>query len=379
LDLSSAFDTVDHHILLSRLELTFGVKSSALQWFRSYLSDRTQVVRVAGCCSSTSKLCCGVPQGSILGPLLFIIYTSPVIDIVRRHGLWTHCYADDTQIYFYCSPDQMDSLLLAFSSCVAELEHWMASNRLKLNCDKTDFVWIASRYRFSMLQNSTPTVDLGTSVILPSSGARNLGVYFDRNLDMKQHIRNVCRLCYFQLRQLRVICRSLSKDVLKTLLHAFVSSRLDYCNALFYGLPKCDIKRLQAVQNAAARLFGGLRKYDHITPMMRDQLHWLPITQRINYKIAVLAYKSIERQAPDYLTAMCQLAADSAGLTRNRSATNRNLIPSSWNTVSHGKRSFYYSAPAVWNNLPVYIRQQRSFLVFRNELKTYLFHEAYYA
>jgi len=374
LDLSAAFDTVDYDILWSRLEITFGVKGSALQWFKSYLSDRTQVVRIAGCCSTASKLRCGVPQGSILGPLLFLLYVSPVTDIIKRHGLWSHCYADDTQIYFYCAPDHMDCLVSVFSTCIAELEDWMSANRLKLNCDKTEIVWVASRGRFRTMQ--TPSVSVGNTVISPSSGARNLGVFFDRHLDMRQYIINTCRSCYFQLRQLRVIRRSLPRDVLKTLLHAFVSSRLDYCNSLLYGLPKRDIRKLQSVQNAAARLFGGVSKYDHITPVLRDQLHWLPISKRIEYKIAVLTYKSVSNQAPAYLTAMCHRAADSSGLSRNRSATNGSLVPAHWNTVHYGKRSFYYSAPAVWNKLPLRIRRKQSLDTFTKSLKTVLFRRA---
>ena len=162
LDLSSAFDTIDHEILLSRLKITFGIDGVALEWFRSYLSGRTQSVRVSGCSSRPSTLRCGIPQGSILGPLLFILYASPIQDIINRHGLWNHCYADDTQIYFRCAPDQMDSLVSSVSSCIAELEAWMASNRLKLNCDKTEFVWIYSRYR--ALQTS-PTVNVGKSPV----------------------------------------------------------------------------------------------------------------------------------------------------------------------------------------------------------------------
>ena len=117
-------------------------------------------------------------------------------------------------------------------------------------------LWLASSYGFRSMA-TVPVVTVGNTVVQPADGARNMGCYFDRNLNMKQHITNVCRLCYFQLRQLRVIRRTLPADVLKTLLHAFVSSRLDYCNSLFYGLPQCEIQKLQRVQNAAARLFGG--------------------------------------------------------------------------------------------------------------------------
>ena len=194
---------------------------------------------------------------------------------------------------------------------------------------------------------------------------------------MKQHIINICRQSYYQLRQLRVICRSLPKDVLKTLLHAFVFTRLDYCNSILYGLPKCYLNKLQSVQNSAARLIGGLRKYDHITPLLRDQLHWLPITARINFKIALLTYKSLHHQAPKYLSDMLCLASDFPGLSCNRSATNGNLIPASWNTVSYGKRCFHYSAPTVWNKLPVSLRRLNSSADFKKGLKTFLFIDAY--
>jgi hypothetical protein len=379
LDLSSAFDTVDHEILLSRLEITFGFNGLVLQWLKSYLTGRTQVVRIAGCCSEPSALCSGVPQGSILGPLLFILYTAPVLEIINKHGLSGHCYADDTQIQFYCAPSQMFQLAGVFSNCIAELENWMAMNRLKLNSDKTEFIWMASRGRLRALQNVVPTVSVGGTVITSSAGARNLGVFFDQHLDMRKHITNVCRQCYYQLRQLRVICHNLPKDVLKTLLHAFVSTRLDYCNALFYGLPKSDIRKLQSVQNAAARLIGGLRKYDHITSLMRDQLHWLPISFRIDYKIAVLTYKALHHQSPDYVTAMCCLAADSSSINGHRSASNGDLIPVPWNSVFYGKRSYYYAAPEVWNKIPVHIRKEPTFSTFSKQLKTVLFRHAYHS
>ena len=286
--MSAAFDTVDHDILLKRLEITYGITGTALKWFESYLAGRQQSVNLSGQCSKQTKLRFGVPQGSVLGPLLFLLYTAPIVEIVTRHGLSHHCYADDTQLYFYSSPDKLSELAHKFTDCIAEIELWMKSNRLKLNCDKTEAVWICTRYNAA--NNNLPPVDIGNSMIHPSQGARNLGFYFDSHMNMKRHINNVCSSSFFQLRQLRVIRRTLSSDVLKTLLHAFISCRLDYCNSLFYGLPKQDLRKLQLAQNAAARLFGGLSRYNHITPVLR-QLHWLPIKERIDFKIAMLTYK----------------------------------------------------------------------------------------
>lgn len=376
LDLSAAFDTVDHEILLKRLEVTFGIRGTVLQWLRSYLSERLQAVRIAGHSSEFSKLQYGVPQGSVLGPLLFLLYTAPIVDIINRHGLMGHCYADDTQIYFYCSPNSMSQLSAAFTICTDEIQKWMFSNRLKLNCDKTEVMWITTRHMLRSLP-AVPAVTVGDAVIQSNSGARNLGVFFDRHLDMKQHITNVCRQCFFQLRQLRVIRRSIPADIVKSLLHAFISSRLDYCNSLLYGLPKSDLRKLQMVQNAAAKLFGGLRKYDHVTPILRDNLHWLPVTYRIQYKIAVLTYNALHNMAPEYLKEMCHPTASNPYLAPNRSASRGDLMQCGWNSVFYGRRSFHYSSASVWNSLPIYLRQQDSQLSFKKHLKTYLFQRAY--
>lgn len=194
---------------------------------------------------------------------------------------------------------------------------------------------------------------------------------------MKKQINNVCRTCYFQLRQLRVIRRAVGHDVLKTLLHAFVSSRLDYCNSLYYGLPKCDIRKLQSVQNAAARLVGGLARCDHVTPILRDHLHWLPIKERIDFKIAVLTYKSLHQQAPDYLSTMCIPATSLSALGRSRSATHGDLRPAVWHSAHYGRRGFRFAAPEVWNKLPVKIRRHQTLISFRKQLKTFLFKTAY--
>ena len=192
----------------------------------------------------------------------------------------------------------------------------MRSNRLTPNCEKTECMWLCTKQRRKTL--SAPALHVGGATIQPTSDARNLDVFFDSHHDLKQHILNVCRSCYFQLRQLRVVRRSLSPGVLRTRLHSFVSCRLNYCNSLKAGLSLCDIQRLQSVQNAAARLFGGVSKRGSVVPVLRNDLHWLPIKQRIDFKIGVLSFKAINGFA--YLVDMFIPVRANSPLRRNRSA-----------------------------------------------------------
>ena len=151
LDLSAAFDTVDHEILLERLRVTFGVDSSALSWFRSYLASCKQHVRCGGNSSPTTVVVCGVPQGSVLGLMLFIIYTADLAVIVVEHGPSLHQYADDSQIYGSCPLVATYSLSTDISLAVDNISSWMRSNLLQLNADKAEMMRCASAVTASTL------------------------------------------------------------------------------------------------------------------------------------------------------------------------------------------------------------------------------------
>ncbi|WP_294046750.1 hypothetical protein, partial [Thiolapillus sp.] len=165
----------------------------------------------------------------------------------------------------------------------------MHNNKLQLNPDKTEMILITSKHNQKSL--SLPfSVDLnGTSIHL-SSTVRNLGVTLDQNLSFQQHVSRTCQICYFELRRINSIRHYLSQDALKTLISAFVLSRIDYCNSLLAGCPKQLIHKLQKVQNNAARLICRTPKFDHISPVLHT-LHWLPVEQRIEYKLLLLAFK----------------------------------------------------------------------------------------
>jgi hypothetical protein len=147
LDLSAAFDAVDHDSLLCRLNTSYGINGTAIQWFCSYLTGRSQYVRHGSVKSSIVSLVCGVPQGLVLGPFLFVLYTADLLHLIARHSLHPHLYADDTEVYVSCSPAVVRQLQSRVSSCVDDDVSWMQFNRLKLNSDKTEVLWCATSRR----------------------------------------------------------------------------------------------------------------------------------------------------------------------------------------------------------------------------------------
>ena len=197
-----------------------------------------------------------------------------------------HFYADDSQIYFsFDSSSCCLSVVSHIQGCLSDISSWMSLNKLKLNGDKTELLIIGSQFRPTLL---FPPVALDDgSVILPSKYARNIGVTFDSILNFEHHITDICKSCYFNIRNIYRIIKCLSTEHTKILVNAFVTSRLDNCNSLLYGLPRCLLHKLQLVQNCAARKILGGCKFDHITPLLRE-LHWLPIEHRITFKLLLI-------------------------------------------------------------------------------------------
>ena len=371
LDLSAAFDCVDHDILLIRLEKTFGIDKLPLAWIRSFLTARTQQVCYYGILSVISCLTCGVPQGSVLGPLLFLLYTAELLNMIAGDGLNAHSYADDTQIYISTKADDAKSAVQRFTNCVQRVATWMTCHRLKLNADKTQVMWTGTRQQLAKIDIAELTLQ---SASIPfSTTVNDLGVKIDCQLTMSDHVSSLCRACFFQMRQLWMVRRSLTTDAVQTLVHAFVSSRLDYCNGLFVGISEGLLDRLQRIQNAAARLVTGTRKYEHITPVLRS-LHWLPVRQRIVFKVATFVFKCLHGLAPSYLAGDCVLKSTMPNRQRLRSASSQELdVPRTTNKML-GPRAFGVCGPTIWNKLPVDLQNpDLSLQVFRRRLKTHLF------
>ena len=372
LDLSAAFDTIDHRLLLEMLMNRMGVHGVAWNWFQSYLKHRNQRVSINGVSSGDRLLKYGVPQGSVLGPVLFTSYTQSLHDILDDIDF--HCYADDTQLYLAFNPRSSDSTSTAVSKiecCFLKVKAWMSSYFLKLNDAKTEVLIITPPNLSSHLQSVN--FQLGESSVSPGKHVRDLGVTWDSSMNFEKHVTNICKCAYFQLHNIYRIRKYLTVNATKSLVHAFITSRLDYCNGLLYGIPNYLIDRLQRIQNAAARLITGTPRSSHITPVLRE-LHWLPVPQRIRFKLALLTFKAINGLSPTYLSELLTEYSPSRTL---RSASNHLLVVPPYKLKRYGGRAFFQVAPTIWNSLPDDMRNMTCLNSFKKRLKTLLFNETF--
>ena len=290
--------------------------------------------------------------------------TSTAISIISRH-------ADDTDLYLIFKPSELTENVAEMERTAGLVRRWMASNELKMNDAKTEVMLITPR-RMAM-KIECPTMVIGDHVVAPSHFVRNLGVILDSLAGMERQINAVCKTSYMHLYNISKIRCYLDKHSLACIIHAFVTCRLDYGNALLCGYPESQIQKLQRVQNVAARLISGRRKYDHITPVLKE-LHWLPVVKRIQFKVVTTVFKAMHDTAPAYLQELIVPYAPSRGL-RSREH-NLLCVPFTRSTVA-GSRAFSIAGPKLWNALPQYLRDISDISTFKKQLKTHLFLQHY--
>ena len=389
LDLSAAFDTIDHKILMKRLSLWFGISSVAYRWFQSYLQFRSFQVSCLNQTSLPSDLCYGVPQGSVLGPVLFSLYTTPLSSLINSLNLNHQLYADDTQLFLSFTPSSFKTSVAKLESAFSLISSWMSANLLALNPSKTEFLLIGLPQQLKKIENPTLTLAPDT-MIAPVLTAKNLGIIFDSSLNFEAHISQLSKTCYAHIRDLRRLRPYLDIKTASTIATSIVHSKLDYCNSLFHNLPKTSICKLQSIQNALARAVTKSPKFCHITPLLKS-LHWLKIVERIQYKIISMTFNSLHSSKPVYLRNL--IIPQHPRSTRSSSHVTL-LRPMNQSSLKICNRAFSYAAPELWNSIPAALRclnhgqttNSQSQLpsplatspqVFRSKLKAFLFRKSF--
>ena len=370
LDISAAFDTVNHQMLLDRYSERFMINGTFLAWMASYLKGRTQAIKIGSYLSNALAVDTGFPQGSVLGGPKYTMHTAPLDELITLHSINNQSYADDTNLYVSFDLRDAAATSMAFSQmehCLADVHFWMAKNKLQLNCSKT--VVVLFKPPTQNFSHHPTTLKVGTKHIKISPQFKTLGVILDKHMRLDKQVNRITKSVYLQIRKISKVRRQLNRRITETLVNTLVTSRLDYCNSLLCGVPKKTIKKLQCAQNASARLIMLAKKRDHVTPLLRE-LHWLPVTYRSDFKTLIITYKVLNGLAPQNINNLLTAYVPRRNL---RSANQRFLDRPTISRNNFGKRAFANISVSLWNNLPLSVRKSDSLSEFKAKLKTHLF------
>jgi hypothetical protein len=298
---------------------------------------------------------------------------------MKKHGVHYHCYADDTSLYMDFNsrdPTSKQCAIRRLELCLEEINSWMVSNKLKLNSEKTEFLLITSRYHQTLVDKTSSGIFVGDTIILPKKTVKCLGVTLDAEMTMTSYVNQITRSAYYHLRNIHIIRHFLDEVSCTAAVRALVISRLDYANSLLAGISDISLRKLQVVQNNAARMITGTPRRNHITPVLH-KLHWLPVKQRVSYKLLLLTFNALHSEyAPEYLT---ELLTHRECIRTTRSVNENSLmlyIPRAKKIA--GDRSFVVAAPRLWNKLPTQVCGTQSLGVFKTGLKTFLFRQHFH-
>lgn len=342
-----------------------GVSGVALEWFKSFLYGRTQRVRIKEDFSDILEVLFGAPQGSVLGPKLFNIYVRSQPKVFKLCNFKSTAFADDANgMKTFNIQFQYNILKNDVAACMSEITHWMNCQFLKINPDKTEIIVFYPK----TLENQViiKGTMIGDQCIRFSNVVKNVGVWLDERLNFNTHVNKIVSHCYKLLKDIGRIRNVLTQEHTEMLVHAVTTSRLDYCNSLFFNMNKSNMYKLQKVQNSAARLITRKRKRDSVT-LTLNNLHWLRLESRVIFKILLLVYK-------------CVWGLCSANLSNKIKYKKHNCRPNDYLMLEnrkvqtkYGKRTFEYGSSKLWNALPVEIRMEENIDSFKRRIKTILF------
>ena len=388
LDLSAAFDTIDHTILAKKLLDDYGISGTALQWLQSYLTNRTYCVKIGDTMSSVMELLFGVPQGSLLGPILFILYTKFLQNIAKRYGLDIQLYADDSQLYIGFSasrPSEFADIKERIRQCLEEIKTWMLENFMKLNQAKTELLVFGRSSNLNKSRGLDVSISFGDTVIVQTmftgDNGKSLGVMLDETLSMDRQIASVKKKCSWTMMNLRTIGSYLDEEVKLMMVKQLVISKLDYCNVLYMNLAKKRLKKLTSILNQGIRFIYNIKdRSEDLIPYYK-KAHILPIEQRIVYKVCLLTHKAVHGTSPAYIRDLVTIdtPTDLTTLTRSKMVGDLGTVDAyklktpKMTKTKFEDRCFSNYAPAAWNVLPLGLRSLVATTEFKSKLKTHFY------
>ena len=382
--MSAAFDVVDHDILLGKLKL-YGFDEDTLKWIENYLSGRTQSVYIDGSFSSFLPVEVGVPQGSILGPLCYVLFTNDLPETVletRSHVHWSHmtthcaecgglcCFADDST--FSVSSSDQDILTQKLSDGYSILADYMTNNCLKLNDDKTHLLVMTTRQKQRLL-NMEVQINTRAEVIKPIKYEKLLGIFIQDDLKWSEYIQNIDKSLIKQLNTRVNALTMISKVAsFKTRLMVAIGifcSKLIFQISLWGGTEEYLLQSLQIIQNKAARRVAKRGIYTHVVDLLR-QCGWLSVKQLVVYHSVILVYKTLQTTFPRYIYS--KLTSEFPYNTRLAESQAVRMGPDFRSKLELTERSFMQRATASFNQLPTTLRQNQSLGNFKFKLKTWV-------
>ena len=368
LDIRKAFDSIDHNILFEKLK-SYGVSEMELTWFQSYLTARHQQCFANGFLSTQSQIICGIPQGSILGPLLFLIYIN---DLPNCLSSTTPClYADDTQI-FTSSYDALE-ITNSLNSDLENISDWLTVNKLQSHPSKTKLMVIGSAHNLNTKAGAIPgTITINNDIVSHVNSQKCLGVEIDERLSFDIHIEKTCKKVCSGIGALRRIKPFVPLYSLEALYKSLIQPYFDYCSPLWDTCGKLLKDKLQRLQNRAARVITGA-KYDIRSVDVLDGLHWDTLQTRRAKVKGILMYKILNEQSAPYLRDNVIKLKDTNKKYNLRNLETNLALPKP--KTNFLKRSFKYDGAMLWNNLPNEAKMATSLYQFKRNVASLPFAE----